>query len=67
MVASPRYSNTIAAALAALGEDEIIWQPLAMIGVIADLIDDMVEESTTQRQLFTEGLCQAACLGRCHH
>ena len=52
------YSNTIAAALDALGEDEVFWQPLAMMGVIADLIDGMVNEGTTQSQLFTAALAK---------
>jgi hypothetical protein len=52
------YSNTIAAALDILGEDDVIWRPLAMMGVIADLIDGMLNDSTTQTQLFTASLAK---------
>jgi hypothetical protein len=51
------FSNKLAAAIAAVGGgEEVIWHPLGMIPVIADLIDGMVDESTTQIGLFTEAL-----------
>ena len=52
------HSNTIAAALDAFYEDEVIWQPLGMMGVIAGLIDAMVDESATQCELFTAALAK---------
>jgi hypothetical protein len=51
------FLNKLAAAIDAIGGgEEVIWQPLGMIPVFADLIDGMVDESTTQIGLFTEAL-----------
>jgi hypothetical protein len=46
------------AAIVALGEEQVYWQPLDMMGVIADLIDGMIDESTTQTGLFTTALAK---------
>ena len=39
-------------------EEQVYWQPLGMMGVIAHLIDGMVDESTTQTELLTAALAK---------
>jgi hypothetical protein len=39
-------------------EEQVYWQPLGMIGVIADLLDGMVDESATQVNNFTAALAK---------
>jgi hypothetical protein len=52
----PRSTTKVDAAIAALGEREVIWHPLGMMGVIAHLIDGMVDEAATLSESFTEAL-----------
>jgi hypothetical protein len=45
------YSTPLDAAVAALGEEQVCWQPLGMLPVIANLIDGGVND--TARQIAT--------------
>jgi hypothetical protein len=43
----PFAINNVAEAVEALGEKEVIWHPLTMMPVIADLLDGYVTDTAT--------------------
>jgi hypothetical protein len=51
--------SALDAAIAATGEGQpVIWHPLGMMGVIASLIDGMVDESADMAELLTPALAK---------